>query len=265
MTPRPSALRRGFTLIELLLVIAIISILASLTFSLFKAAKNGNNKALAKGEIAALSTACEVYKKTYGDYPCRATGGIAGGDDPKFRTDLFDQMMGRRVLVSTAVSGGGTAVALKNFNDASLPGGSQRKMKPLLSVGTVHSNDDASLGLNDWSGGTAAAFEFRDPWGNPYDYRYRILPSATTPIQNVSTGAYVTPYSYWLAPGFLVVSCGANFIEPTNPANPPSFGDYWDDSGANPMSKAGIVPSTYSDEANAAGPFRSDNITNWSN
>ena len=41
-------MKRGFTLIELLVVIAIIAILASLTFSLFKAAKNGNNKAKAK-------------------------------------------------------------------------------------------------------------------------------------------------------------------------------------------------------------------------
>ena len=265
MPPRSSALRRGFTLIELLLVIAIIAILASLTFSLFKAAKNGNNKAIAKGEIAALATACEIYKKTYGDYPCRNTGGLPGGDDPKFRTDLFDQMTGRRVLVSTAAAGGGTALALRNFNDASLPGGSQRKMKPFLSVGTVRSNNDASLGLNDWTGGAAAAFEFRDPWGNPYDYRYRILPSATTPVQNPSTGLFATPYSFWLAPGFLVVSCGANFIEPSNPTDAPAFADYWDDSGPNQMSKTGIVPPTYSDEANESGPFRSDNITNWSN
>lgn len=257
--------RRGFTLIELLLVIAIIAILASLTFSLFKAAKNGNNKATAKGEITALATACEVYKKTYGDYPCRNTGGIAGGDDPQFRKDLFDQIMGRRVLVSTAITGGGTAVALKNYNDATLPGGSTRKMKPFLPVGAVNSNDDKSLGLNDWTGGSAAAYEFRDPWGNPYDYRYRILPSSSTAIQNASTGAYVTPFSYWLAPGFLIVSCGANFIEPTNPTDAPTFADYWDDSGANPMSKTGIVPATYGDETNTAGPFRSDNITNWTN
>jgi prepilin-type N-terminal cleavage/methylation domain-containing protein len=257
--------RRGFTLIELLLVISIIAILASLTFSLFKAAKNGNNKATAKGEITALATACEMYKKMYGDYPCRNTGGIAGGDDPQFRKDLFDQIMGRRVLVSTAISSGGTAVALKNYNDATLPGGSTRKMKPFLNVGAVNSNDDKSIGLNDWTGGSAAAYEFRDPWGNPYDYRYRILPSSSTAIQNASTGAYVTPFSYWLAPGFLIVSCGSNFIEPANPNDAPTFADYWDDSGANPMSKTGIVPATYGDESNTAGPFRSDNITNWTN
>ena len=111
----------------------------------------------------------------------------------------------------------------------------------------------------------AAAYEFRDPWGNPYDYRYRILPSSSTAIQNASTGAYVTPFSYWLAPGFLIVSCGSNFIEPANPNDAPTFADYWDDSGANPMSKTGIVPATYGDESNTAGPFRSDNITNWTN
>lgn len=257
--------RRGFTLIELLLVIAIIAILASLTFSLFKAAKNGNNKAKAKGEITALTTASEMYKKMYGDYPCRDTGGLTGGDDPGFRKDLFDQLVGRKRLVSTAISSGGTSVALKNYNDAILPGGSTRKMKPFLSVGVVNSNDDKSLGLDDWTGGAAAAYEFRDPWGNPYDYRYRILPSSSTAIQNTTTGAFASPFSLWLTPGFLIVSCGSNYIEPTNPANAPSYADYWDDSGANPMSKSGIVPATYSDESNTAGPFRADNITSWTN
>ncbi|MEI6247748.1 MAG: type II secretion system protein [Verrucomicrobiota bacterium] len=257
--------RRGFTLIELLLVMAIIAILASLTFSLFKAAKNGNNKATAKGEITALTTASEMYKKIYGDYPCRNTGGLAGGDDPGFRKDLFDQLVGRKRLVSTAISTGGTSVALKNYNDATLPGGSTRKMKPFLSVGAVKSNDDKSLGLDDWTGGAAAAFEFRDPWGNPYDYRYRILPSSSTPIQNTSTGVFASPFNFWLTPGFLIVSCSANYIEPTNPVDAPSFADYWDDSGTNPMSKTGIVPATYSDESNANGPFRADNITSWTN
>ena len=257
--------RRGFTLIELLLVIAIIAILASLTFSLFKAAKNGNNKAKAKGEITALTTASEMYKKMYGDYPCRDTGGLTGGDDPGFRKDLFDQLVGRKRLVSTAISSGGTSVALKNYNDAILPGGSTRKMKPFLSVGVVNSNDDKSLGLNDWTGGAAAAYEFRDPWGNPYDYRYRILPSSSTAIQNTTTGAFASPFSLWLTPGFLIVSCGSNYIEPTDPANAPSYADYWDDSGANPMSKSGIVPATYSDESNTDGPFRADNITSWTN
>ncbi len=260
MSPRTPS-RRGFTLIELLLVVAIIGILASLSFSLFKAAKNGNNKATAKGEITALATSCEMYKKLYGDYPCRSVGGLSGGDDPQCRKDLFDQLMGRRVLVSSALSTGGTAITIKNYNDASLPGGATRKMKPFLSVGAVETNDDKSVGLADWT----LAYEFRDPWGNPYDYRYRVLPSATTPIQNTSTGAFVTPYSNWLTPNFLIVSCGANFIQPLNPTDAPPFSDYWDDSGANPMTKSGIVPATYLEETNADGPYRADNITNWTN
>jgi hypothetical protein len=138
-------------------------------------------------------------------------------------------------------------------------------MKPFLSVGAVNSNDDKSLGLNDWTGGAAAAYEFRDPWGNPYDFRYRILPGSSTAIQNATTGVFASPFKDWLTPGFLIVSCGANYIEPTNPADAPSYADYWDDSGANPMSKSGIVPATYSEETNEAGPFRSDNITSWTN
>ena len=265
MTSRPSA-HRGFTLIELLLVIAIIAILASLSFSLFKAAKNGNNKATAKGEITALATSCEMYKKMYGDYPCRAVGGLSGGDDPQFRKDLFDQLVGRRVLVAKPLPTGGTAMELKKYNDASLPGGATRKIKPFLSVGAVTSNDDKSLGLNDWTGGTGAAYEFRDPWGNPYDYRYRVLPSATTAVQSPITGAFVAPYSNWLTPNFLIVSCGSKFVEPANPTDAPPYVDYWDDAGANPRTKSGIVPTaTYFEESNEDGPYRSDNITSWTN
>jgi hypothetical protein len=31
------------------------------------------------------------------------------------------------------------------------------------------------------------------------------------------------------------------------------------------MSKSGIVPVNYAEESNEAGPFRSDNITSWTN
>jgi prepilin-type N-terminal cleavage/methylation domain-containing protein len=169
MSPR-SLIRRGFTLIEILLVIAVIGILSTLMFSLFKAARNGNNKAKARGEIQGLSMACEVYRKTYSDYPCGST--VAKTNGAQFRKDFFDQMTGRKRIYSVNLSSGGNAVQLLNYTDTKLPGGSNRKMKPFLSDGVVTSNDDKSLGLVDWT----KAYEFRDPWGNAYDYRYRVLP-----------------------------------------------------------------------------------------
>lgn len=258
MSPRSLA-RRGFTLIEILLVIAVIGILSTLMFSLFKAAKNGNNKAKARGEIQGLSMACEVYRKTYGDYPCgsskaSSTNGI------QFRKDFFDQLVGRKRIYTANLSSGGNAIRLLNYTDTTLPGGTNRKMKPFLSDGVVTSNDDKSLGLDDWT----KAYEFRDPWGNAYEYRYRVLPGDSTPVQNLSTGSYDPTYGAWKYPGFLLVSCGANFIEPAVDGDAPADVEYWDGTD---MPKTGAITTTYfSDDTNSPPSFqRADNLVNWSN
>jgi prepilin-type N-terminal cleavage/methylation domain-containing protein len=219
MSPR-SLTRRGFTLIEILLVIAVIGILSTLMFSLFKAARNGNNKAKARGEIQGLSMACEVYRKTYGDYPCGSSKS-SWSNGAQFRKDFFDQLLGRKRIFTVNLSSGGNAVKLLNYTDTSLPGGTNRKMKPFLSDGVVTSNDDKSLGLDDWlTSSTPAAYEFRDPWGNAYDYRYRVLPGDATPIQDLTTGAYNTTYGAWKYPGFLIVSAGPNYADPAVDGNP---------------------------------------------
>jgi prepilin-type N-terminal cleavage/methylation domain-containing protein len=255
MSPR-SLVRRGFTLIEILLVIAVIGILSTLMFSLFKAARNGNNKAKARGEIQGLGMACEVYRKTYGDYPCGSTSAKTNG--AQFRKDFFDQLVGRKRIYTANLSSGGNALQLLNYTDTKLPGGSNRKMKPFLSDGVVTSNDDKSLGLDDWT----KAYEFRDPWGNAYDYRYRVSPGDSTPLQDLTTGAYNTTYGAWKYPGFLVVSCGANFLEPTTEATPNDI-EYWDTG----MSTSGTITTTYfNDDTNSPPSFqRADNIVNWAN
>ena len=266
MRPNRVKARRGFTLIELLLVIAVIVILSSLSFGLFKAARNGNNKSKALGEIQALSVACENYKKLYGDYPC-AQNGRTVTDDTKFANDLFDQVMGRKILYTkTLGSTGGKSVALVNYNDTSLANSGTRIMKPFLSTGIVTSNNDKALGSADWTSSTAATL-FQDPWGNPYGYRYRILPSASSPIIDPTTGQLAAGYKDWQAPGFLIVSCGSNYAEPANPDSPPASNEYWDPTaGANgAMVKSGLIPTSYPDEANSQGPFRADNIVNWNN
>ena len=181
MSPRSLA-RRGFTLIEILLVIAVIGILSTLMFSLFKAAKNGNNKAKARGEIQGLSMACEVYKKTYGDYPCgsskaSSTNGI------QFRKDFFDQLVGRKRIYTANLSSGGNAIRLLNYTDTTLPGGTNRKMKPFLSDGVVTSNDDKSLGLDDWTKATNSAIPGRMPTSIAIAfYLETLLPFRTFPL-----------------------------------------------------------------------------------
>jgi len=258
-----SLVRRGFTLIEILLVIAVIGILSTLMFSLFKAARNGNNKAKARGEIQGLSMACEVYRKTYGDYPCGSVAAKSSG--AQFRKDFFNQLVGR-TRIYTSNSSKGNYVMLLDYNDTKyLPGtGTNRKMKPFLSDGVVTSNDDKSLGLEDWmKGASAKAYEFRDPWGNAYDYRYRVLPGDSTLIINLENGAQDPTYYAWKYPGFLIVSCGANYVEPTTEGTP-ADAEYWDGTD---MPTSGAITTTYFNDDTSSPPLfqRADNIVNWAN
>jgi len=115
-------------------------------------------------------------------------------------------------------------------------------------------NDDSQISANDWRGGNAACREFVDAWGNPYDYRYRVLTNQARFLE-------------WKSPSFLVVSCSANFNEPAVEGEPPTLAEYWDSApaGGSTMIRSGIVPTSYFDESGSNGPFRADNIVNWSN
>jgi prepilin-type N-terminal cleavage/methylation domain-containing protein len=237
---RPSLRRAGFTLVELLVVITVIGILATITFGLFRAATIGRNKSKSKGEIQAISMACQSYRKAYGDFPVCATG-----TDDRYRRDLFDQLLGRRVI---RVNTPGGVPTLLNFNDGQLPGGGARKMRSFLSMNEVTTNDDTQIGSDDWN----ACREFVDAWGNPYDYRYRVLVSPTR-------------YQEWRSPNFLIVSCSANFNPAAVDGEPPATAEYWEVAGASPMTRSGFVPASYFDETGSNGPYRADNIVNWSN
>ena len=234
---RPSARRSGFTLVELLVVIAVIAILATITFGLFKAANEGRNKSKSRGDIQAISMACQGYRKAYGEFPyCTSST----GDSP--RRDLLDQLLGRKLIRFTTP---GEAPQLLAFNSTNLPG-TNRQQRSFLSFDEITTNDDANI--HD----PALCFQFVDAWGNPYDYRYRVI----------------TSHKEWLSPNFLAVSCSANFVEPAAVGEAPAPGEYWDPagSGGSTMIRTGIVPASYFDETgNSTGPFRADNIVNWVN
>ena len=239
----PIARRSGFTLIELLVVIAVISLLSAITFGLFRAANSSRNKSTSRGDIQAIAMACQSFRKVYGDFPCRSA---IGADDDRFRRDLLDQLIGRRVL---------------KFRTPGLPptltdipvGGT---MRSFLTFQEISTNDDTKIGdPNDWRGGaTAACREFVDAWGNPYDYRYRVLTDAK--------------YPEWKSPNFLVVSASDNYKPALSDGDILDLGEYWDSApaGAMNMTRSGIVPGTYFDEDGSSnGPFRADNLVNWSN
>ena len=61
--------RAGFTLIEMMVVMAIIVVLASLTFAGFNIMKRKARFARVQGELARIETAIESYKQALGFYP----------------------------------------------------------------------------------------------------------------------------------------------------------------------------------------------------
>src|SRR4051812_41539921 len=61
--------RAAFSLIELIGVILVIGVLASIAIGGIGAARQRANVTRARGELSALASALESYKRLYGDYP----------------------------------------------------------------------------------------------------------------------------------------------------------------------------------------------------
>ena len=246
----PIARRSGFTLIELLVVIGIIGLLSAITFGLFRAAGNSRNKAKSRGEIQAVAMACQSYRKIYGDFPACATG-----TDDRFRRDLFDQLIGRKILKQTTP---GSPPTLENYDKDLNPALPKPPMRSFLGIGEISTNDNSKIAENDWKGNNPACRELVDAWGNPYDYRYRVLTAGK--------------YADWKSPNFLFVCASANYIPVAVEGDILAQGEYWDPvaSGGTTMTRSGIVPNTvnhsyFDEDGGDTGPFRADNLVNWTN
>jgi hypothetical protein len=190
--------------------------------------------------------ACQSYRKTYGDFPCSATG-----TDDSYRRDLLDQLIGRKIIRTTTP---GSPPTLENYDKGRESEVPKPPMRSFLNLGEVNTNDNSKLGADDWKGGNPACSEFVDAWGNPYDYRYRVL----------TAGKYLE----WKSPNFLFVCASANYVDAPSEGDILALGEYWDpaSSGGTTMLRSGIVPGTYFDETGGTtGPFRADNLVNWSN
>lgn len=249
--------RRGFSLLELLLVMGVIVILATVMIPMFSAVLNAQRRAKATGEIAALVGGCERYRKLYGDFPCARVGtatSTATVDWPNFRRDFYAQLTGKQRLATAVTASGGVNLTLVNVT-----AGQER---------SIISPETVTAGLSSAGGATPAdlstADEFIDPWGNAYDYRYRVLGTTVATTGNTVT----TPYTTWWSPDCLIVSCGARYIESKIAATPhvPLPIEYWDNNATFSMQTKGAIPTTYYDDlATGTTPYyRSDNITSFS-
>lgn len=88
---------QGFTLVELLVVVAIISILASIALPNFQNAQIKAKVTAAFAEMRSLATAIEAYQLDHNTYP------LDGNDTMERDERLFDQMRIQRVLTTPTV------------------------------------------------------------------------------------------------------------------------------------------------------------------
>lgn len=235
--------RPAFTLVELLLVIAIIAILSAATIPMAMSAINSQRKARTTGAIKAMASGCDAFRKLYGDFPNAGSGASGNSQTAAFRQDLFAQLNGTKVLLITATATG-SSTELVNHNDTRLSNGAKRVVRPILDQAAVPASD----GAGNENVAAALKKEFIDAWGNAFDYRYKIAGTGFNP---------------WLSPDFLLVSCGADYVESTDTALPhiPAIKEYWDTDATPSMLTEGTIPTSYFDSGE--GFNRSDNITNW--
>ena len=137
--PQRSPRAAAFTLLELLAVMAIIAILAGIVIGVGRRATEAGRVARAKAEVAALASALEAYKHTYGDY--------AQTDD---EARLLQSLIGK-VGPTGAAMAGRASLEIAKFAVA------------LPATPTVPADPF-----------TVPAAVLIDPWGQPYVYAYKV-------------------------------------------------------------------------------------------
>ena len=135
--------RNAFTLVELLTVIAVIGILAAITFGISTGVFERQARARAQAELATLASALESYRAQYGSYP------IADDQDWNGENSevLYQALTGQ-------IAPDGTPLAPKK--------------KPLVDVSKFDLDDESDKEDQALSGDNA----FLDPWGRPYGYQF---------------------------------------------------------------------------------------------
>ena len=147
---RKRSTESGFTLIELLMVIAVIALLASITFGISRGVQNAQARAKAKAELAVIAQALEGYKSTHGDYPWAADG-----------DELAQALMGWWKFDGTTSPATFVVVSASEVPTAG--------PRSFIDPSKLSYSGTLPTALNE-APGTGA---FTDPWGNEYVYKYK--------------------------------------------------------------------------------------------
>jgi prepilin-type N-terminal cleavage/methylation domain-containing protein len=142
--------QQGFTLVELLMVIAVILVLAGITFGISRGVQNAQARTKAKAELAVIAQSLEQFKSANGDYPWI-------NNDP---IKLAQSLMGWQEFRQTG-SPPTTTFAVKSSVPASGPRSFIDPVK-MSTAGTIPPS----------SGTMPTDLKLIDPWGNDYVYVY---------------------------------------------------------------------------------------------
>ena len=216
---------KAFTLIELLTVIAIIGVLAAITFGVVRGVGEQSKRGRATAELSALSSGLVAYKGFFGDYPwvgndnnpdqIQASGVNGFVPTSNDRAYNFLRALGGRLAPKRNGANGGvvqrqvdkdgtmvnknarsfvdfTSFSLEREKASDAPGNASLRLETLpISEPSVTDADP------DF------ANAFIDPWGNRYLYYYKTITTA---------GA-------WKSPSYILFSAGPDGLVSYSDAN----------------------------------------------
>tara|TARA_R100000027_G_scaffold60818_4_gene51755 strand:- start:18807 stop:19343 length:537 start_codon:yes stop_codon:yes gene_type:complete len=132
--------RDAFTLVELLTVIAVIAILAAISFGITTGVYQRQARTEAEAELAGIATALESYRKQYGTYPITS-------DEEEMLQALANRLKWVDESTTEEIDSG----------------------RPFLDPGKF----DVS-GLSDGDDFDGDGQLLVDPWGNEYQYEFSV-------------------------------------------------------------------------------------------
>ena len=162
--------QQGFTLIELLMVIAVILILAGITFGISRGVQNAQARTKARAELATISQAIEQFKSRYGDYPWHDT---TRGDYPGSSGEITSEMLLYALTGRLVMKRNSTGKLDVNHVSDDLDNEDVEKNPKFLD----HTKFSTFVEENE-------PIALKDPWGEPYVYWYKWEDTENAKIDN---------------------------------------------------------------------------------